>query len=369
MSLIDPNDKEQVERLNKRMLYVLAGIILLVSFAGLLALKKQDRTNQVGQLASSANTPPSGEPWYRAKPDSLLFERAARAEPELPKLESKPQTREVEDQARVDRELQAMAAPLLVSVRKPDFLRPAQSRELSSSQGRLAEPTVPTNTIALDANLQFRKEAFLEKAERAGIEEYLPEVLNEPLSQFELKAGSVIPAVLVTEINSDLPGDILAQVRENVFDSATGGHLLIPQGAKLIGSYDSQVAFGQSRVLVVWSRLIYPDGRSITLRGMPGVDGAGATGFSDQVDNHYGRIFGGALLLSAISAGAQLSQPQSGAFDNDSPGQVAAGALGQQLGQVSGELIRKNVDVQPTLRVRAGYRLSVMVNRDIIISN
>src|SRR5690606_12184961 len=125
---------------------------------------------------------------------------------------------------------------------------------------------------------------------------------------YEVKAGSLVPAVLITQANSDLPGQLIAQVRENVFDTATGAHLLIPQGTRAIGVYDSLVAFGQERVLVAWQRLIFPDGSSLNLESMPGTDLAGAAGFHDRVRRDYVRIFGGAILLSAISAGLQISQ-------------------------------------------------------------
>ena len=121
--------------------------------------------------------------------------------------------------------------------------------------------------------------------------------------QFELKTGAVIPGVMVTGSNSDLPGNIIAQVSQNVFDSATGKHLLLPQGAKLFGVYDSRVIYGQERVLVAWNRVVFPDGSSITLGAMPGSDMAGNAGYTDEVNNHYFRIFGSAVLMSLMSGG------------------------------------------------------------------
>ncbi len=186
-------------------------------------------------------------------------------------------------------------------------------------------------------------------------------------SPFRISAGTLIPAVLTAGINSDLPGQTTALVRRNVYDSRTGRFLLVPQGSRLIGEYDSRVAFGQKRVLVAWNRLVFPDGRSIDLAGMPGVDLAAAAGLRDKVNNHFVRTFGSALLIAAVSAGVQLSQPEDdGAFrSNPSPSQLAAAAVGQELGRVATEYLRRNLDVRPTIEVRPGYELNVEVTADL----
>lgn len=189
----------------------------------------------------------------------------------------------------------------------------------------------------------------------------------EPKGFREIKTGSVIPAVLMTGVNSDLPGELIAQVSQDVFDSRSGDFLLVPAGAKLFGRYDSQVVYGQSRVLVVWDRLIHPDGRAIALKSMLGADTTGAAGFADDVHNHYGRIFGSALLMSIISAGVQLSQPTGRTFGGYDAQQQIAASLGQQLGQVGMEVTRKNLQVQPTIVIRPGFRFNVIVNKDIVI--
>ena len=185
-------------------------------------------------------------------------------------------------------------------------------------------------------------------------------------SPYRVAEGTLIPAVLTAGINSDLPGQTTALVRRNVYDSRTGRFLLIPQGSRLVGEYDSRVAFGQKRVLVAWNRLIFPDGRSLDLAGMPGVDLAAAAGLRDRVDNHFVRTFGSALLLAAVSAGVQLSQPDDRSFGtNPSASQVAAAALGQELGRVATEYLRRNLDVRPTIEVRPGYELNVEVTADL----
>src|SRR2546422_3762754 len=199
--------------------------------------------------------------------------------------------------------------------------------------------------------------------------EVLPASLREPTSPYEVKAGTIIPAVLVTGVNSDLPGQLIAQVRENVFDTESGQYLLVPQGARLIGLYGREVASGQRRVLVTWKRVIFPNGSSLSLKdGMPGTDAAGAAGFNDQVNHHLVRVFGNALLLSVISAGLQLSQiPSFGqGFTGPTAGNVLGAAVGQELGQTSTELIRRGMSIAPTIEVRPGYDFNVMVTQDLV---
>ncbi len=186
-------------------------------------------------------------------------------------------------------------------------------------------------------------------------------------SPYTLLAGTVIPSLLVTGINSDLPGDLVGQVSRDVYDSRTQRICLIPKGARFIGTYDNQIAAGEDRLLVAWTRLILPDGRSLKLPGLALKDLAGQTGAQGEVNTHWQRVFGKALLLSAISAGAQVSQPQqTSAFAAPSAGQVAAGALGQELSSVALEILRRGLDVPPTITVRAGQPFNVFLNGDLV---
>jgi type IV secretion system protein TrbI len=232
-----------------------------------------------------------------------------------------------------------------------------------SATGRLLRVAEQGQAGESDLNHQTEKLEFQQKAQR-GV--YLNSQLKAPVSAFELKTGTVIPATLISAVNSDLPGEIIAQVAQNVYDTATGKYLLIPQGSRLFGHYDSKVSFGQSRALVSWQRLIYPNAYTLELGGMSGHDESGESGFSDQVNNHYARIFGWALLTSVMSAGAQLSQPQQAGSLVPSNSQVAAAAVGQQMSQLGAQIASRNLQVQPTIEIRKGYRLEVMVNRDII---
>ena len=190
-----------------------------------------------------------------------------------------------------------------------------------------------------------------------------------PRSPYELRAGFVGPATLISGINSDLPGQIMAQVSQDVFDTATGKWKLIPQGARLVGQYSSDVAYGQSRVLIAWQRIVFPDGKAMDIGSMPGADSAGYAGFKDQVNNHYFRLFSSAFLMSGVTAGITLSQPQTlSTTTRQSAGSAMSEALGQQLGQVTAQLIAKNMNIAPTLEIRPGYRFNVIVTKDMTFS-
>lgn len=187
----------------------------------------------------------------------------------------------------------------------------------------------------------------------------------EATTPFEVRAGSVIPAVMISGINSDLPGQILAQVSQNVFDTASGRNLLIPQGARLVGTYTSDVAYGQERVLVAWQRIIYPDGRAQDIGSMPGSDSAGYAGFNDQVNNHYIRIFSSAALMSGITAGVSISQKSANGSQAESTKDILSQSLGQNMGQVIVQMLQKNINISPTLEIRPGYTFNVVVVKDL----
>ena len=194
--------------------------------------------------------------------------------------------------------------------------------------------------------------------------------LEAPRSLYELRAGFVIPATLISGINSDLPGQIVAQVSQDVYDTATGKFKLVPQGSRLVGAYSSSVAYGQSRVLVAWQRIVFPDGKALDLGSMPGADGAGYAGFKDEVHNHYVRIFGSALLMSGVVASAAYSQNRNPSNTPTAPtaGSALSEALGQQLGQATAQMISKNLNIAPTLEIRPGFRFNVIVVKDLTFS-
>jgi len=212
---------------------------------------------------------------------------------------------------------------------------------------------------------QIRNREFLREAADAG---YLPEVVRPRIGQHELAAGSIIPSVMLTGINSDLPGIITAQVRQSIYDTFDESTLIVPQGARIIGRYSSQIAYGQSRVLVAWDELIMPNGNRINLRGMSGADGIGQAGFNDQVDNHFFRIWGSALMISILGVGVQLSQPQNSSVNNSpSASQQATGAAASSLNQAGSKVLERNIDISPTLSIRPGYMFNVIVNKSIVM--
>ena len=215
-------------------------------------------------------------------------------------------------------------------------------------------------------NAQSEKKAFLKKAAKKS-NFLLDSTLEKPVSPYEVKAGTIINAMFITGINSDLPGTITASVSRNIYDTVTGNHLLIPQGTKVLGYYDSQIAYGQKRVLMAWSRLIFPNGDSFDLQGQPGVDLAGMSGISDTVDNHTFRVFGSALMFSLFGALGQLSQPKNETNQFPSNGQIIYGAIGQQLTQTGAALVMKNMNIQPTIKIRPGARFNILLTKDMVL--
>jgi len=192
-----------------------------------------------------------------------------------------------------------------------------------------------------------------------------------PRTPYELRAGFVVPATLISGINSELPGQIMAQIAQNVYDTATGKYLLLPQGSRLVGAYSSDVSYGQARVLVAWQRIVFPDGKAMDIGAMPGADSAGYAGFTDQVNNHYLRLYGSALLMSAVTAGITYNQHQNQStigYQQPSASNAMSQALGVQLGQVTAQMIAKNLNIAPTLEIRPGYRFNVIVTKDMTFS-
>lgn len=210
-----------------------------------------------------------------------------------------------------------------------------------------------------DPNNQQRKNELVGRTNRDG--DINPHRLTAPVSPWTLQAGSIIAASLITGLNSDLPGLVTAQVTENVYDSVTGRTLLVPQGSRLIGSYDSVVAFGQSRVLVVWQRIILPDGSSIRIDNVPATDTQGYAGLSDRIDRHTWQLLKGVALSTLLGVGTEL-----GWGNSESDLVRAIRESTQQAGaRASDRLVARNLDAQPTLKVRPGWPLRIVAHKDI----
>ena len=222
-----------------------------------------------------------------------------------------------------------------------------------------AQPADPTAV----QNRQDQKEAFLKGG---STETRNSGNLTLPASPYQVMAGTVVAGALVTGIKSDLPGDVIATVTEPVFDTATGKFLLIPQGSRILGRYNSQVSYGQSRVQVVWNRIILPDTSSLTLDNLVGTDPAGYAGLEDDVDWHWNRIVAGAVLTTLLGVGAELAAPES---RQDGNRIVIAGRDSAQdsINQVGQEITRRNMNIQPTLTERPGLPVRIIVNRDLVL--
>jgi type IV secretion system protein VirB10 len=224
---------------------------------------------------------------------------------------------------------------------------------------------VPPN---IRQNLQREKEAFLTQGTQ--VEPYLKKPLAQPLSPYELKAGTLIPGALLTAINTDLPGEIIGQVTQNVYDTVSGKHLLVPQGAKLLGKYSSLLANGQNRAQIVWTRLILPNGNSIVLEGMPGTDGAGQSGLKDKVDYHVDKLAGAVGLTTAIAYAGNQARSRNGSTGNygNNNQDVIGDTVAQQANRVGEKFIDRELDVQPTITIRAGWTFNVLVNKDMVLA-
>lgn len=281
-----------------------------------------------------------------------------------------------EQQAALDSPLQFGGVKSLVSSAVPVTSPPTPTTMPAAiAPGLIAYQTAMTGAGGGDQNLggaggtsrnrQSDKETFLTQA--SSVEPYLTKPLLTPISRYELKAGSVIPGALLTAINTDLPGEVIGQVTENVYDSVTGNHLLVPQGSKLLGKYQSLVINGQNRALIVWQRLLYPNGNSIALDGMPGTDETGQAGLADQVDYHLDKLAQATALTTAIAYAGNLARNPKNT-GNAGGSDVIGDAIAQQANRVGEKILDRQLDVQPTITIRQGWPLRVLVNKDMILS-
>lgn len=267
----------------------------------------------------------------------------------------------------------ALSSPLLVKstagTSAEAHQRAATGRDSSQERGR-GDLVPGTGSQNYDPSADKDKEGFFTRADVTdGDDGWLSRYTREDGRLLEIKTGTVIPAVMVSGINSDLPGVMIAQVSQNVFNTANGKYLLIPQGAKLYGVYDSRVVYGQERVLIAWNRIIFPDGSSVTLGAMPGADMSGYAGFHDKVNNHYVRIFGSAFLMSAIlgTTAYTLDKVNDDGNNSDNPSfqDEMTTALAQQMGSAAMQLLQRNLNIKPTLEIRPGYQFNVITTKDV----
>lgn len=335
---------------------------------------------QAEEKANNPFTPQPGQNQEQQRKQELENEEVWRARLEREQREQYLREQHRQRMARLQANDAAYDAPLAIDRSK------LEARADQTNSGRTMTNTASsTNTGAntdlyatalraglggqnVDPNGQSSKEDFF----NADLKElgYLPNRVVPQQSPYELKRGSVIPATLISGINSDLPGRITAQVSQNVYDSATGHRLLIPQGTKLFGRYDSKVSFGQSRVLVVWTDIIFPNGSTLQIGGMAGTDAEGYGGFHDKVNNHYWRTFGSAALIALIGTGIDASLPESSTLaTQDTASDAARRNFAESFGRVADQTISQNLNVQPTLEIRPGYKFNLLVDQDIVFPN
>ncbi|MGY6771210.1 TrbI/VirB10 family protein [Komagataeibacter sp. NFXK3] len=236
-------------------------------------------------------------------------------------------------------------------------------RDRASEQATPPTPVAPASQgrASTTAGPQAGNLAFLAgQPDRATTS---PDRIMPPASPYILQAGTVIAGALNTKISSDLPGQIIGHVTQNVYDSPTGRYLLIPQGSLLFGAYNSSVSFGQQRTQVIWTRLIFPDGESLVLEKLPGGDAIGQSGLSDEVNNHWGQLFRAALVTTLLSVGSEAGTSQS---ENNLAQAIRSGAS-NGFSMVGNRLIDRSLNVQPTLTDRPGLPFTVVLNRDLVV--
>lgn len=384
----------RVTRLNPRMLAVLAGGLATAVLAALLwslqPQRRQDnspgelynieritRSEALEQLPSDySQVPPPppevpqlGPPLPGDLGGAILKTEQRLQNPHDPLAGS--DLAEAERLARLEEAEAAALSPVLfrsVGIGSTNAPKPGQNRAGHREAGAMDAGSASNADVFADATAsaarQDRNEVFPSKS--ANTPNSVSGFVQMPVSPYQVMAGTVIAAALVTGIKSDLPGDVIATVTEPVYDSATGEHELIPQGSRLLGRYNSQVSYGQRRVQVVWQRVILPDTSSFALDNLAGSDAAGHAGLEDGVDWHWDRIVAGAAMTSLLGIGAELASP-SNRRDGDRIIIAGRDSLQDTVNQVGQEVTRRNLDIQPTLTQRPGLPLRVIVNRDLVL--
>ncbi|UWU26154.1 IncP-type conjugal transfer protein TrbI (plasmid) [Rhizobium sp. CB3060] len=333
-------------------------------------------TKQVDEKASNPFTKQPEQRQEQRRGQDLEPEAVWRARLEREQQEQYLRERQRQRMARLQANNAAFDAPLAIDRGKLEAKAATNDTSAANTSTAISTTAGASDLYAaalraglggqnIDPNGQKSKEDFFNTdLKDLG---YLPNRVVPQQSLYELKRGSVIPATLITGINSDLPGRITAQVSQNVYDSATGHRLLIPQGTKLFGRYDSKVSFGQSRILVVWSDIIFPNGSTLQIGGMAGTDAEGYGGFKDKVNNHYLKTFGSAVMIALIGTGIDMAVPQSSTLaTQDTASDAARRNFAETFGRVADRTIQRNMDVQPTLEIRPGYKFNVLVDQDIV---
>jgi type IV secretion system protein TrbI len=359
-------DRPRVVRLSRRVVWSLGGVgAIAVAFALGYALQASHHAPSASANQDNASRPAA------AGLDALPkdYTGVPKLGPALPGDLGKPilnaqqQDKSIpvnaignDDARRAQQEINAaIGSKLFVQVRQGDRGIPTPMGGAETGPGNVARSN--------DTDPQTGNRAFL--AQAADHQTVSPERISSPASPYIVQAGTVIAGALNTAVNSGLPGQLTGHVTQNVYDSPTGRYLLIPQGSTLVGQYSSAIAFGQDRTLVIWTRLILPDGESVVLENLPGADAIGQAGLSDQVDRHWGELFKAALVTTMLSVGSEAGT----SFGENNLMQAIRSGASNGFSMVGNRLIDRSLNVQPTLTDRPGLPFVVLINHDLILKS
>lgn len=368
-------DPPRVVRLSRRVLSAGAALVAL-AIGVMLIVALQSRERGAPAELYRTDNPPTADELTRLPRDYSDIPREVPAlGPPLPGDLGKPILRNqergqpitppaIQPMQTLDPEEQRRLAEIEAARTSQLFAQSTSAGQPAQSSGLAAQPTPFPDLAGMQPTAERtatdRRQAFLDApVDRRVVS---GDRIAPPASPFLLQAGAVIPAALMTGIRSDLPGQVTAQVTQPVYDSPTGGILIIPQGARLIGTYDADIRAGQSRILLVWTRLILPGGRSIILERLPGTDRQGYAGVEDEVDDHWGRVIRAAGLATVIGVGLEV-----GRDGDDAIADAIRDSAQQTVGRAGEQIVQRQLDVPPTLTIRPGTPVNVMVTRDLVL--
>lgn len=372
---------------NKKILAVISFILFFIVLVTMMVIagkgqqnqaqaKSQEQVTQQNALdvdqslnmslasAPSENVIPSKQAMMEAKEEVAKQEENLRQANDENSIENRLKEEAIKEylvmrRAKSQSLLAALKAPTHIEYEKTNSPTNTANSTLDDAKAHLAALEKMRDGVSPTGNPKAENKSTLDG--------YLDNTRTALSSPYTLSIGTLIPATLGGALNSDIAGTVTATISQNVYDSATGSTLLFPQGAELVGQYNGQVAFGQERLPVQWYRINFPDGSTVNLRGMSGVDVEGQTGFEGDVNNHYWRLFGQSTLLGLIAGGTTAAISTNDNGDSVSPSQTIANGVIQQYSQVGTTLIQKNLQIAPTITVPSGYEFNIILTKDIVI--
>ena len=381
-SLEKPEDKKPISRIKTKN-FIIIGIVLFIILVWALfrmsaspeEIPEKEPEEPITEISDNSNLGFEIVDYSKTKAEEEKFQNTSYLEKQEPDTENSDINPEiVEQEVKRNEKLDAYYETMLadeLAARSAVIEFGIESSETLREEGSLPNINIgpdlsklQTERISDDINKQPEKKAFLSENPKKN---YNEDILKEPISKYEIKAGGIIPGVMLTGINSDLPGTMTANVREDVYDTVTGRILLIPKGTRVIGKYSSSISFGQSRVLVVWQRLIFPNGKSINLENFEGADMSGYSGLVGTVDNHTLKLFQGVILSSILGAAAGIIDDNGNNNNNNSWRNNAGRGAGEEIVTIGEAIASRFLAVQPTIKIAPGSRFNIMVNSDLIL--